>query len=161
MRSRFALAAALAAVVVLVVAACGGGDDSSGSSSEPPTQEEFVAAADAVCAEADEKIEALGEPESLEDIGAFLRDGSDIFDEQIDGLRAVGAPEGEEETLNRALELLEQVNGAAKDAAAAFEEGDLAAGQEILESVDPIGEELDGLAADLGLEVCGSADGLG
>ena len=160
MRPRSLLIAAAAVVTMLVLAACGG-DDSSGGSGEPLTQEEFIAAADAICTEADEKSDALGEPESLDDATQLLRDGVAIFEEQLDGLRDLTPPEELSASMDRAVELLGQVNDSITEAADAFEAGELADAEEILDGIEPVSDELDQIAADIGLEACGSDSALG
>ncbi len=126
MRRKSLLLLALAAAAVLALAACGG-DDSGGS--EPLTQAEYIAAADAICAEADEKLDALGEPTGEDGLGAFLLEGVAIAEEQVDQLRQLGAPEELSATAERAYELLDQVNEVARESAAAFDDGDLAGGR--------------------------------
>jgi hypothetical protein len=157
MSRRFAFTIALAGTILLIVAACGGDDSSSGSSSEPLTKAEFVEAADAICVEADEKNNALPEPETLEEFPDVLRQGLEIFEEQLDGLRALTPPEEGQETIDRAVVLLGEVNEAVSEAADLFEDGDLEGAQAQIESLDVIGEELDELAADYGLAACGSS----
>jgi len=155
MRPRIVLIGVLAAMALLVIAACGS-DDSSSGSSEPLTEAEFVAAADAVCAEADAKLDELGEPEAPDEFGSFLRDSADIAEEQLDGLKALSAPEEIQGTLDRAYELLADLNGKAREAADAFDDGDLASANDLIEEITPLGTELDELAAEIGLDVCSS-----
>jgi len=139
-----------------VVAACGGDDSSSGSSSEPLTKAEFVEAADAICAEADVKNNALPEPETLEEFPDVLRQGLEIFEKQLNDLQALTPPEEGRESIDRAVVLLGEVNEAVSEAADLFEDGELEGAQARIEDLDPIGEELDELAADYGLAACGS-----
>ncbi|MGI9658441.1 MAG: hypothetical protein ACR2OD_05990 [Gaiellaceae bacterium] len=152
MRPRIALIGALGALVLLVIAACGG-NDSGGGSSEQLTEAEYVAAADAICAEADTKLDALGEP-SPDAIGSFLRDGAEIAEEQLDDLKALNGPDEIQETLDRAYELLGQLNDKAREAADAFDDGDISAANSLIDEITPLGEEADQLATDIGLEVC-------
>ena len=155
MRTQLVLIAALSAVTLLVIAACGG-DDSSGGSSEPLTKAEFIAAADAICTEADEKNNALPEPTSIDDAIEVLEDGLAIFEEQLEALQALTPPEADRAQIDRSEELLGQVNSTIADAADAFADDDLQGGQELLDGLDAVGTELDQIAADYGLEACGS-----
>lgn len=84
---RRAIATALALAVLLTIAACGGDD-----SGEQLTKEEFIAAADEICREADEKNDALAEPETLDDATSFLQDGLVIQEEQLAELEALTHP---------------------------------------------------------------------
>ena len=156
MPSRFVLIAALAAAVMLSVAACGG-SDSGGGSSSPLTHAEFLAAADAICSEADEKNNALPEPTSIDELGAAFRDQLNIFEEQLAGLERLTPPAEDREQVDRAVVLLGEVNATVAGAADAFESGDVDKAGELLDGLDPIGAELDELAADIGLTACGSS----
>ena len=148
---------AFAGTILLIVAACGGDDGSGSGSGEPLTKAEFVEAADAICAEADEKNNALPEPETLEEAPDVLRQGLEIFEEQLNDLQALTPPEEGRETIDRAVVLLGEVNEMVSEAADLFEDGDLEGAQAQLEGLDVIGEELDELAADYGLAACGSS----
>jgi len=104
MRLRYSAAATVAAFLVigaLVVAGCGGDDDTSATTASL-SKEEFLAQGNAICAEGNKTIEAagedLGQQPSQADFEAFVNDSlAPAVQGQIDGINALGAPEGDEE----------------------------------------------------------------
>jgi hypothetical protein len=148
MRTRWAALAVL--VASALAASCGGGGG------DPLTKEEYIAEADAICKDANEQIDALGEPQSAEDIAEFAEQAVAIGEEQLAKLRALRPPEADEATLNGAYELIEQQLDLARQLGPAAEEGDLARIQELVAEGQRINDEADQIAADYGLEECGS-----
>ena len=70
------------AVVVGVAAGCGGGRDEL-------SEEEFRERANAVCAEYERKLEALGRPESVDEVATFASRAADLTQQGGRDLRAI------------------------------------------------------------------------
>ncbi len=144
-----AVAGALAAVAL--AAGCGGGGDG-----DRLTKEEYIQQADAICADATGQIDGLGEPQSLEDLAAMTKQAVAIAAAQLEKLRALVPPEEIEEQVNRAYDLLEQQNGVADEIVAAAEAGDAEKIQQLVDEAAPLEQEGDDIAANIGLQECGS-----
>src|SRR5688500_20365791 len=103
----FARSRPLAALAVVgaaaAIAGCGGGDDSSGLSAD-----EFRTQADAICADADTRIDALDEPNANDQVLGFLQSGLTIQREQIEKLKALEPPSDLSGTFGEATDLLDQ-----------------------------------------------------
>jgi hypothetical protein len=151
MRARAALAVALA---VPALAACGGGD--SASSGGRLTLEEYVAAADAICAEADAEIEALEDPASAQDAADYLPRAKEIAERQLERLRELVPPEEIEARIDEALDLLQQQIDLADELLDAIESEDLDRFQELVDEGEAKNERADEIAREIGLEECGS-----
>ena len=148
-------------VAALALAACGGDDSSGSSSSQRLSHDEYVAAADAICEEAESQIDSLGEipaSASASEAAGFLSRATEIQEDQLNQLRALRPPEEDQEAVNQVFDVLTQIVQIARDSRDALENGDIAQLQELLASVEPLQAESDQIAADLGLQVCGSAD---
>jgi hypothetical protein len=148
---------ALLGSAALVAAGCGG--DGGGGSGDRLSATEFREAADAICAEYDQKIQDLGEPESLEDLNAFIGRAIPIIEEGFNKLEELQPPEELEADWNRAMEVNAENLQLTKDLQAAAEDGDEERVQEILAQASQNEEETDRLARELGLQRCGEAGG--
>jgi hypothetical protein len=148
-----AILAALAALVV--VAGCGGGDDSSTSSSTTAaaalTKEEFIAQADQICTDGDAAIQAA-QPDfgpsgpSEDDLNAFVTDTLvPNLQSQHDAIAALGAPEGDEDTVSSLLDQLQSaIDGVKADPSS------VASGTDTFADVNQA-------AQDYGLKKCGAS----
>jgi hypothetical protein len=155
-RLRTRLTAALLVLVAsaaLAGAGCGGGDG--GGSGDRLSAAEFREAADAICAEYDQKIQDLGEPESLEDLTEFIGRAIPIIEEGFNKLDELQPPEELEADWDRAIEVNGENLQLTKDLQAAAESGDEERVQEILAQAGENEGETDRLARELGLERCG------
>jgi hypothetical protein len=148
---------ALLGSAALVAAGCGG--DGGGGSGDRLSATEFREAADAICAEYDQKIQDLGEPESLEDLNAFIGRAIPIIEEGFNKLEELQPPEELEADWNRAMEVNAENLQLTKDLQAAAEDGDEERVQEILAQASQNEEETDRLARELGLQRCGEEGG--
>ena len=154
MRLRLAVAGIVLAGV-FAVAGCGGGD---GGGGEALTKEEWIAQADEICAEANTQIDALGEPASLEEVADYSAKATEISRAQLEELRALTPPEGDEALIDEALGLVGQLIDEAAKLEDAAKEGDVTRINEIVAAIDPIDERADQLAQDYGLQECGGED---
>jgi hypothetical protein len=142
----------VAASAALAGAGCGG---DGGGSGEQLSAAEFREQADAICAEYDQKIQDLGEPESLEDLTAFIGRAIPIIEEGFNKLDELQPPEELEADWDRAMEVNAENLQLTKDLQAAAETGNEQRVQEILAQASQNEEQTDRLARDLGLERCG------
>jgi hypothetical protein len=150
----------LAALAVLgaaaAIAGCGGGDDDSGALSA----EEFRSQADAICADANTRLDALDEPTGADQVLGFLQSGLTVQKEQLEKLKALQPPDDLAGTFNEATDLLDQQTAAIQGAAdriAGGEDAETVIG-EVDSKIDSINEQADAKAKELGLEVCGTED---
>jgi hypothetical protein len=142
-KSLLSLAALLAAT--MLIAACGADD----SSDEPaPTKTEYIAEADQICADDQETIQAavadvdqdLSNPDTQD---AITNDVLPVYQEQLDKLRGLTPPEGEEEAT-------EELYNSLEEALTAIEEDPTAIGDP--DTFADANEQ----ANEFGLEVCGA-----
>jgi len=131
-----------------LVAACGGDDDS--SSDEPaPTKAAYITEADGICSDGSTTIQDIQADLPSQDINdpavqeIITNEVLPVYDEQLNSLRDLTPPEGDEEATAAIYDALESALQAVEDDPAAI--GEASAFQ-----------EANTLAADYGLTVCGS-----
>lgn len=120
--NRFLALIAAVAAVALVAAGCGSSDDSTTDSTTTLTKAEFLKQGNAICAagnkEIEEGFEEFAEEKNLsqnkEPSKAELTEASETIlipavADQIDELRALGTPEGDEGEVDRLLTNAEEV----------------------------------------------------
>lgn len=149
-RTTAGLAVAGAAILI---AGCGGGSDTLSA-------EELRSQADAICAATDEATDAIAAPTSNEEILPFLIATRDAQTGAVDDLKELEPPSELEENWNRAIALQEEQLGAINEAITRIEGGEDA--EAVITDLSPDLErrdnELDQLADELGLTVCGQDD---
>jgi hypothetical protein len=158
-----ALAPRHAGVTALVAAGCGGDDDDDTTAAttgetavaggEPPSKEEFIVEADAICKQGDREINQAGretfgeEQPSQEEQEQFVT--ATVLPNiqgQLDGIRALTPPEGDEDEVAAILEAAQTaVDEAEQDPSALTQAGG---------GSDPFAEA-NRLAQDYGLTNCG------
>jgi hypothetical protein len=146
----FVFFAFLTGAMGLAAAGCGGNDRL--------TREELVEEADATCADFDQRIEEIDEPESPEDIERYVQEIRPIVEEGTDELDALQPPEELEDDYDQwiqetrsAIDMFDELEEAAAS-------GDEERIQEVLQSAGEGGEDADRLAQELGFQECGSDD---
>ena len=131
-----------------IVAGCGGDDDDGG---DPLTKQEFVTQADQICIDGDAKISkeatktfAQGQPSTDEQV-AFIEDTvAPATQAQIDGIRELTPPEGDEDQVTAILDSADEgIDEIESDPAALTEGGS-----------NPLGEASQ-LASEYGMKACG------
>jgi len=142
-------------VACLLAAACGSDDDADGDGARL-TKTAFIAKADAICQEANDRIDAIPEPQTTEELAQLGRQVLDIAREQLARLQALRPPAADEETIDEAYDVIEEQLGVAEELVAAAEEGDLQGLQELLEQGERLDARGDRIARDYGLKECGS-----
>lgn len=147
------LAAGAAALVAAVaLAGCGGGGSDSLSA------DEFRSQADAICADANAKTDALAEPTSAATFLPYLRAGLPIQEAQLGKLEALKPPSELQGAYSEALDLLKQKQAAVTAAADRIEGGEdtEAVVKDVSDDIDAIDKQADAKAEELGLTVCGT-----
>jgi phage-related minor tail protein len=120
------------------------------------TADEFRQEADAICAEFEGRLDDLGRPESLDDLQNFVSEAVPIIEEGNAQLQELNPPDELQEQWDRAMEINNEQLETVRDLREAVEDGDQARAQELIEAGNEANTEADQLAADLGLEDCGS-----
>jgi hypothetical protein len=141
--------------IVLIAAAsalgaCGGDDE------EPLSRADFVRQADAICADAEKRTDALPEPQSAADLKKTIDQARPIVEEEVDKLKDLGdrAPDDVKEDFDRALVLLDdQLEVLDEFQAAGTDQAKLQAASE---KGDKLSKEADGIARRIGLKECGA-----
>src|SRR5215204_2916289 len=103
MRSGLAIVAGAAA---LFLAACGGGGG--GGDGQSMTADEFRQQADAVCKQYEDKLNELGSPSSLDDLGNFVDEAVPIIEEGNNKLAELEPPDDLSGDWGRAMELQDE-----------------------------------------------------
>jgi hypothetical protein len=145
---RALLAATLA--IGLIASGCGGDDDDeSGIATSDLTTEEWIAQADEICAVGDRKLEREAEevfaghrPPNKGELAEFGREAVvPRVQDQVDQIRALGAPEGDEGEVEAILTAAEEALDEVRANPASLEGGGAFA-------------EVNALAAEYGLDEC-------
>ena len=141
---RFAL------LLVLALSACGGGE-----AEGEATRAEFVARADELCAEHNEKLEQATEqlvskppPLSKEELDAFIEDYAAAYGDMADDLGELEPPPGDE-AIAAYMDRVQRTADGLRDADG-FSDS-------VQQSLQNSTREASGLAQDVGLEVCSSS----
>lgn len=143
--------ALFALVLVGSVAACG--DDG-----DQLTKAEYIAAADELCAEADETLDEMGDPESIDDLVEQLEAGKEVYEQLAADIDALEDPDEGEEQADEIFDLLDDIIDELDEVIEVAETEDPVAIQEAIEEIEEISEEADELARDFGFEECGVDD---
>jgi hypothetical protein len=144
---RLAGTAALLLAVAVAFAGCGGGGGRL-------SKGDYAKKADAICSKYNRKIEALGTPTSLADIGGFADKALALTRKGNSELRDLKPPKSEEQTAKEWLAQNELVAKAVEDLSAAAKKTDKAGIQAALRRGQSANKTANGLAHDLGLRVC-------
>jgi hypothetical protein len=160
LRVAFVLAACVAA------AACGSGEDGGDGGGEGAaattveerlTREEYIAAADAICKDANDRVAELADPESADELITFIQQARAIGREQLIALRELSPPEDIEARVEEAYALIEDQLALTEELEQAAEDEDLERVEELVAEGDAIDDEADAIAAEIGLVECGSS----
>ena len=119
------------------------------------TKEEYIAQADAICKEGNEKMLALAAPTGLEEVAELAGQAIEIQEQAVADLRALKPPEADEAILNEAYDLLDRQIEIGKQIQAAAEAGDQAKIQELFPQIDSVNRQATQIAKDYGLVECG------
>jgi hypothetical protein len=143
--------AGITAAGMLVLAGCGG---DGGDGAESLSKSEWIEQADEICAQADEDVEALTDPTTLDEIGAFTDEASGISRDALADLRALRPPEEDQATVDEMLDLVEQQIEIGEQIGEAARNGDEAEVERLVAEAEPLEAEADEMARQYGLEDC-------
>lgn len=149
--TRSALLPVLLLSLSSLLVGCGGDDEPAATAPEPEplSKTEFVTQAEEICAEGNEELRTAAEDipaePSDEEVAQFAEDEFvPNLQQQHDDLAALGAPEGDEDTVQAILDSLQEAIDVVEDDPAS-----------LLSSDDPFTEASD-LAEEYGLVECAS-----
>ena len=131
---------------VLVGAGCGGGDRLS--------KAEFQQRANAICAKYQKRIDALGQPQSIDEVSKWVDKVIPLVEAEIDEMDDLKPPEEDQETFDQMIAKAEETRDAGEELGNAAEKNDQAAVQAALEKGQKSGDEADRLAGELELDDC-------
>jgi hypothetical protein len=138
---------ALAALSLIGLQACAGG----------LSKEEFIEAADELCAEADERSQDLEPPTNPQALREFVQRAEEITGQLVEDLRELEPPEGDEDTIDRMIDKIEEAIGYLPGIERAARLSDVAAIQQLGARLQAAATEANGLARDYGMKKCGRA----
>jgi len=139
--------AAAGVVLALVLAGCGGGGGRL-------SKDDYAKQADAICSKYNRKIQALGAPKSLAEIGGFADKALALTRKGNDELKQLEPPKNEEQTAKEWVAQNDLVANAVADLRDAAKKNDRAAIQTALRRGQAANNTANSLARDLGLRVC-------
>lgn len=91
---------------VFVAAGCGGDD------AETLTKQEWLASAEAICDQMSAQEDEIPEPETLDEMAVALDQVVEISENGIDELKALSAPDGDEDVVDGIIEAFEALTAA-------------------------------------------------
>jgi hypothetical protein len=137
----------VAVAFALVVGGCGGGGGRL-------SKQDYARQADAICSKYNRKIDALGTPKSLADIGGFADKALALTRRGNEELRKLRPPKAEDQTAKEWVAQNDLVANAVADLRDAAKKNDRAAIEAALRRGQAANKTANGLARDLGLNVC-------
>jgi hypothetical protein len=150
LRTRLTIALlALLGVAALSAAGCGGGDGGARLS-----QSEFQSQANAICAKYQKQLDALQEPQSLDEIPDLVDQALAVIDQEIEEIEALNPPAELQDDFDRMIQQADETKKAAGDLSEAAKANDQAAVQKALDEGNAASDEADRIAGDLGLDSC-------
>jgi hypothetical protein len=138
-------------LVLAALAACGGDGGGDGGRL---SLEEWVARADAVCAQAERELEALGEPATPAELADLAEEAVSISERQLGRLRELRPPQDAEEDYASMIDLTAEQIAISRTIADEAEEGDTARIQALVREAEALIDEAGTLAAKYGFEEC-------
>jgi hypothetical protein len=139
----------LLGLVVLVAAGCGGG-----GGTKRLSQAELVSQGNAICVAASGKIDKLGDPGTLADIGRIGARLAAIRDAEATELAALLPPKADVSTTARLVVALRARNETLHDVVKAARKGDQAAAAKALAAGQSFGDTASNAALAIGLDRC-------
>ncbi len=137
-----------AAALVLLAAGCGGGDGN-----------DFREQADAICADYQERIDAVEVPSSLQELAGSAAEVAGLIEDGTAELAELEPPDDLEDAYGDWIGLNEQGAARLREISAAAEQDDQARVQELAGLADRNEREADARAEELGLEDCAADEG--
>lgn len=149
-----------ALLLTAVFAGCGGSDDGSGALSK----EDFIAQADQICADytasadaSDAEFQAAIESGDFEGAAKLFEETTAGITTSLDDIEALGAPEGDEQTIDEWIALGREQAVIAGDVAESIRIQDAPGITAGVNEGEAVQQEADAVADDYGMVDCGSA----
>lgn len=146
MRSRTARIVAVGMSTATTLAACSGGS----------SKEDFIAAADRVCREADERVAEIGPLQSEKEILDFVEQTEDISADLVADLRGLEPPEEDEAQIDEMIDGLVRATDLLAPLARATIDRDSDAMQGLRREVGQVTDDVNEIAESYGFEACGA-----
>jgi hypothetical protein len=141
-------------MAVALASGCGG----DGGEGDRLSADEFRQQANGICQKYDEKIQAIGNPSSPEEVGDFVDEVVPLLQQGIAELRTLRPPAEAEADYDRMLDETEKAIPAAQQLGEAAANNDPAALQKALKAGQQADNASDEIATELGLAGCASSD---
>ena len=146
-------------ILALAFAGCGGSDNNSGdggdtAAPEPLTKTELIAKADAICKDMQTKLDAVPEPESMDDLASAIGTQIKLSGPAIEKLKELTPPDdlaSEYESWTAKLDELQAGTEKVRDAAESGSEEQVS---KVINEVDSVNTEADKIGKELGFKVC-------
>ena len=119
---------------------------------------EYIVEADALCAELNARTDALGEPETFEEIVAWASGFIELAEDGVPRLQAIEPPADDRAGADATMALLFEPADVVPEIREAAEAGDAESINALLAQVVEISEEADTVARDYGFRECGVDD---
>lgn len=145
--------ATTALLVALAVSGCGGG-----SSGGALGKKDFISKADAICREIDKKINAIPNPQKVEDVAGFVDKTTPLFDDGIARLKKLEAGDDIKAGADQLISGLEQQRVVIADLRTAAGNKDAKAMQKASVDGSKISKRLAAQARQTGFKSCGVED---
>jgi protein-tyrosine-phosphatase len=150
-------------VLALALAGCdgdeprpsGNGDETSG----PLTKEEFIARADEICQETENRIQALEPPTTTNDLDDYAAAIGEISDDGIGELRALKPPPEDAQVIRQLIANIEKSVELLPEYAQAAQSQDATRFRQVEAQLQEIADQSVLLARDYGFEHCGGDEG--
>jgi hypothetical protein len=137
-------------LLAFAAAACGGGDEASG----PLPRAEYTRKANAICAEAERKLDALGGFDSYDELSKEMKVGEEALRTSVEDLRALKPPTNLTKGHNEFISLQEETADIAASISIAAGEDDNLEMQKQAERADKVTVAANEAARKIGLEGC-------
>lgn len=135
-----------AAFAATPLAACSGDD----------SKEDFIAAADAVCRDADERVAGLERPRGEKGVRAYVEQAEEISAGLVEDLKDLEPPAGDAAEVDAMIGDLERATSLLEPLMRASVNRDADAIEKLQEEVRQVTDDVSELAKSYGFEVCGA-----
>lgn len=150
MRAGLVVAVGFAAVAALGAGACGS------SGQDHLSSEEYVTVANAICKDANHRIDALPDPQTKDELIAYIDEARTIGDEELAALRELTPPAGIEARVHEMNGLLDQQLALTDDLEQAIQAEQYQTVDELASRGQALNAQADAIARELGLRECRS-----
>jgi hypothetical protein len=139
----------VSSAALAVAAGCGG-------SSDRLSREELVSEADAICAQYEDELESLAQPENIQDLDRLVENAKPIVESGLEELRGLEPPEDLEDQYDEWISRTEENVDRLDELGEAVADRDEQRIGEVVGEIQQTEEEADELAGEIGLQDCAS-----